>query len=177
MKNNDIVYKSFILRYQKEVTGIFFHNPFFKKRFDIFDYSNLEQPGNVYDSVEQKGLIGLIHYLLNGKGKLLKIIDDLSNNSDIASYRLLSIRSPVYFKRIVTVLRYTSDDLIIESQGWHKVNEEVSGYCQVEHTKIQKRINGQMEVVFDDSTKKGNGYNLTYKHRIEQLIKDGDIFG
>jgi hypothetical protein len=151
------------------VKGIFFRNPFYHRQFDVYEYG--AHPARQARAGE--GIMGKVHRLLNSRKSLNKVISFVEDNDNAACWSMWSIRSPFYTQRDQRTLSYESLDIFITAKGWNYIDEPVSGHCEEERATIIK-INGYSNrsvVLFDGSSKRGNGYYLTYRHTVEDLIK------
>ncbi len=158
-----------------EEIGLFLRNPIFKREFDVYRFEGNEDVTGVYEAKERKGFWGVVHSILNRKKTLDRIIRFLEENDNVAYYHLRSLRNPFYTKRVVRLALYHNDSLIVESKGFHYVDERVGGHCVLEKTKVFKKINGRMKKVIDRRTDKNRGYRMTYATNIEDFIRTGVI--
>ena len=159
------------------VSGIFFRNPFYLRYYGIDDGwygDNIDTSGNLYCVENRVGFLGWANWLLNSKNSIEKL-KEFVNTDNAAGYDLLSVRSPIYFKREECTAEFYSDDMIIKSWGFNYVDERVGGGCVKERTKIFKKVNGRMKKIVDKLTHTNSGYKMTYKHVIEDFLKTGSI--
>lgn len=159
-----------IVTAETEKLGVFFRSPVFKRYFELWDG---KPEFSAQSAKERKGFWGVVHWLLNSKKSIDSKIE-FSNETDAAGYRLNSVRSPIYFKRVERTLKYCGDVVSIDAKGYNFVDERVGGNCEKEFTII--KVNGK--IVFHGRSDK-NGYNLTYEHvvlgKIGSFLRNGTL--
>lgn len=151
-------------------TGVWFRNPFFLRYVDGYEDGELSK-FSASSALSLRGLYGIVHYALNGPKRLRGNVDFMSNNYNAAGYSILSVRSPVYFKREERHLEAEGYGLKILSKGHNYVEERVAGNCEAEHTLILK-TEPVKKVLWKGSSRKHKGYRLTYFHVIEKILTD-----
>ena len=150
---------------ETEVSGIFFRLPIFGRYFDLWEDN---EKFSAQSAKAKKGFWGVMHWLLNSNKSIDSKIE-FSSKDNAAGYRLWSVRSPIYFKRIQRELSYVGDNgFCIESKGFNYTDERVGGGCVKEVTTI--KLPGR--TVFKGRSDKNGGYHFTYEHVVMDRVKE-----
>lgn len=154
----------------RTISGVWLRNPFFKRYVDVYE----DGEGSRFSATSAlafKGFFGLVHFFLNGP-KLLRQHQKFVSQQDMAAgYTLLSLRSFVYFKREERSLEAEGYGLKVVSKGHNYMEERVAGHCANEYTCITRTL-GDQRILWKGSSKRSQGYHLTYAHVVEKLLSD-----
>lgn len=167
MKNETVNYKEYLIYSEEgEKRGLFFRNPLQKVSFDAYSEDPMFSAWKYEEDI--KNPIRRLYEILIGNGKIVKNIDEWSENLDFAGFTAKILCCPIYFKRkyrkLVAYSCGNGNIQKIVSYGFESEFNECGGDCDIEKTYILLKNGKHIRI------KRKEQYHYTYVHIVKEII-------
>ena len=171
MNTTEIQYKNYVIMTTEGIQhGIFFRSPIQKVDYDAY-YDNPRFSAWKYLN-QIKNPFRKLYEILIGNYRIVKNIQEWSNDINWGGFRANILCSPIHFRREYRQLSAISTNAhdniqCVDSYGYESEFNSCVGDCVCEKTSIKLKTGKWLKF------KKTEQYYFTYEHIIKRIIDDG----